>query len=403
MRIFFTTLSLCPIIFLSLVISQTPSNSFDGYGGYKNIQGKPTGRFQLTMIKGRHFLVTPEGHGFISLGVTHTSSVLNAQSQKFDIFKETYQSNLIKADKSITHQLTQWGYNSLGYDQISDIKKHAPYFGSCSATTNSLWLRDKKFQYEDVFSQSWKDKASKVIKNMVSKSRDKKNLIGYYWTDMPAWHLKHSKKTLGIHWVDYIRNLPLQSAGKKRYLEFLHNQAGKTDDQKFLVLIAKEYYKTLGELTRKLDPDTLIFGERYNGGALDFDVIQEALPYIDAISIQPTGCTFNAKKFDQLYTFAKKPIMICDHQCSFPTKEYKKTIWKQLASVHEVNRAHNTYLDDAFSKPYLIGYHRCQYIDRVQGIALKQGLVDVKGKPRAELIDNVSKANLKIHQQFLKY
>ncbi|MEM9282586.1 MAG: hypothetical protein AAGA96_12225, partial [Verrucomicrobiota bacterium] len=39
---------------------------FDPYGGYLNIKGEATGRFHLEEIDGRHFLITPDGHGFLS-------------------------------------------------------------------------------------------------------------------------------------------------------------------------------------------------------------------------------------------------------------------------------------------------------------------------------------------------
>jgi len=45
---------------------------FDRYGGYLALKGEATGHFHLDLINGRHFLITPEGHGFVSIGVSHT-------------------------------------------------------------------------------------------------------------------------------------------------------------------------------------------------------------------------------------------------------------------------------------------------------------------------------------------
>ena len=53
-----------------------------------------------------------------------------------------------------------------------------------------------------------------------------------------------------------------------------------------------------------------------------------------------------------------------DHQCSFPTAQYDKTMWKQLESEAAVAQMYRDYLAAATAKPYIIGYHRCQYIDR---------------------------------------
>lgn len=49
-----------------------PANQgFDQYGGYLAVKEEATGRFRLDNINGRYFLITPDGHGFVSLGVTH--------------------------------------------------------------------------------------------------------------------------------------------------------------------------------------------------------------------------------------------------------------------------------------------------------------------------------------------
>ena len=52
---------------------------FDAYGGYINIKGEATGRFHLETIDDRHFLITPEGHGYSALGVCHTGEYARSQ------------------------------------------------------------------------------------------------------------------------------------------------------------------------------------------------------------------------------------------------------------------------------------------------------------------------------------
>ena len=56
-----------------------------------------------------------------------------------------------------------------------------------------------------------------------------------------------------------------------------------------LRLIARELYKVIGEETRRLAPDVLILGALFAHDHPDC-VIEEALPYIDVLSIQPGGC-----------------------------------------------------------------------------------------------------------------
>ena len=60
-------------------------------------------------------------------------------------------------------------------------------------------------------------------------------------------------------------------------------------------------------------------------------------------------------------------------------------------------------MEGAFATSFLIGYHRCQYNDRYKGgqKILKQGLLQVDGKPYQELVDSIEKNNWKVHQRFL--
>jgi hypothetical protein len=78
-------------------------------------------------------------------------------------------------------------------------------------------------------------------------------------------------------------------------------------------------------------------------------------------------------------------------------------MWPTLPDVASVGRAHARYLQTGFQTSYLIGYNRCQYIDRYkhrQGL-LKQGLLQIDGTPYQELVESVQKNNWRLHQQFL--
>jgi hypothetical protein len=48
-----------------------PKDALDSYASNRAIAGKATGFFHLKKIGHRHFLITPEGHGYRSLGINH--------------------------------------------------------------------------------------------------------------------------------------------------------------------------------------------------------------------------------------------------------------------------------------------------------------------------------------------
>ncbi|MCM8532076.1 MAG: hypothetical protein NE330_13015 [Lentisphaeraceae bacterium] len=402
------------VFFTLLVFLLTPGNllaevfpnnkNFDKYGGYVSIKGTATGLFHLEKINNRHFLITPDGHGFFSIGVTHTGGLGRAEESKCDHLKENCGGDWAKANKELLVNFRKWGYNSLGYDSHVSTRKILPHFGSCYPTgKTSSWL-GKKIQFPDVFSSAWKKAAEATIQKMAKQYKGNQNLIGVYWTDMPAWDLKQARQSAGKTWVDAIRELPESAAGKKRYKKFLSQRGKAATDEEFTVLIAKEVYSHIGPITRKLFPKTLIFGERYSGRALPSSVIKEALPWIDVVSVQPDAVEFPKESFDSLYRLAGKPIMICDHQSSFKTPEHSNVMWRSLADVESVGKAHATYMNEGFSTSYLIGYNRCQYIDRFkskgrQGI-LKQGLLKVDGTPYPKLVESVLENNWKVHKQY---
>ena len=370
---------------------------FDRYGGYLSVKGTATGRFHLETIDDRHFLITPEGHGYIALGVCHTGEF--ARSQEY--FEKRCGGDLEVANGELIAHFREWGYNGLGYGGHKVTRERLPYFADCFPTKSSSWL-GKQVEFPDVFSDAWKTKARRQIEWMVKHfDVDNPNLIGIYWDDITAWDLKQAKRTAGRTWVDAIRALPADAPGKLRYEQFLRENGTDASDEKFLVLIAREIYSTLGPITRELAPDTLVFGERYAGWGMPWEVIQEALPWIDVVSVQPGGSKFPAQDFERLYRETGKPVMICDHNISFTTPEYSNVMWMSEPDPASAGRLMGAYMDKAFATRYVLGYSKCQYIDRVTGRQLKQGLIRANGTPYEEFVDWMRKNNWRIHEQFM--
>ena len=382
-----------------------PANQgFDQYGGYLAVKEEATGRFRLDNINGRYFLITPDGHGFVSLGVTHTIGLGSPEDSRYDFLRQRLGGDWTRANRGIVTNFQKWGYNCLGYGSHKSTREMLPHFASGQVTGKvSSWL-EKQVEFPDVFSDNWKNKARHALELMAKNyDIDHPNLVGIYWTDMPAWDITRAKRRIGRSWVDVIRTLPDETPGKKRYQQFIEKRGKDASDDDFLVIIAREIYSHIGPITRALFPDTLVFGERYSGAALPMEVIIEALPYIDVVSVQPNDSNYPAEKFDNLYKKTGKPIMICDHQTSFNTKEHSNVMWNTLPDVKSVGKAHATYLEGGFATPFIIGYNRCQYIDRYKNRQklLKQGLLQVDGNPYDELVKSVQKNTWRVHARFL--
>ena len=387
---------------LLIIINSLLVMSFFSYGMGK----KPNENLQKNESKASYILYSNNnayglmkegGKPFFSLGINHIQAI--TYPTPLEIFYKKYDGKWTDAALDIKKNLLKWDFNTAGYGTPNELRKIMPFMMPCQPLVqNSAYLGKDQFSYADIFDPKIKKEIVKKIENM-TREKDNPNLVGYYWTDTPMWDLEKSRKRFGMNWVDFIKNLPEESYGKKRYNQFkrdclLSQYPAKDDD--FLGIIAEEYYGLIGPATRQNDPNTLIFGERYLMDNHPKQVLIAALPFIDVLSIQPNGTRFINKYYDDLYAFTGKPIIICDHQCSFPTHSYKHTMWEQLESQEHVCGAYDEHLIAAASKPYIIGYHRCQYMDRYDENLemLKQGMVQQNGvpyEPHATLIKEVNK------------
>ncbi|NLF02934.1 MAG: hypothetical protein GX601_18375 [Anaerolineales bacterium] len=382
----------------------------DRYGGALSVQGKATGFFSLARLDDRWWLVTPEGHGFVSMGVVHLR-----QSQRSPLVQQRYGGDPKAFMADAAANLRAWGFNTAGYGctykDALEIPEPLPYLVSIEVLFTSMW-RGGEFHYDDVFDSAWQRAAREEIAAFCRPVRDDRALIGYYLTDTPAWRLKRRGEG---DWLTYYRSLPADAPGKRRYVEFLVERLGSVeavagrygvkadtaeglraatgwsidladrqilaDDEAFVAVIAQEYYRLCHEAIRANDRNHLIFGDRYFDADIPETILQAALPYVDAIAIQPPAkAQFARPLFDKVYAVAGKPILICDFAMNFPTPEYPKVMWASFPTEDAAADAYEAWLRDAFATPYILGVHRCTYVDQPKNV-LKQGLVRLDGTP----------------------
>jgi ABC-type phosphate transport system substrate-binding protein len=72
-------------------------------------------------------------------------------------------------------------------------------------------------------------------------------------------------------------------------------------------------------------------------------------------------------------------------------------MWKQMENQTLAANSYEDYIQDVVKEPYLIGYHRCQYIDRYnqKKKLLKQGMVKDDGttyEPYTKIVTAANKA-----------
>lgn len=429
------------ITFLATSPSPCEEPRFDAYGGLMSLSAEATGQFYVRKFGDRHLLVTPDGHGYFALGVNHIAALGRRDSEHFQEFGRDWDRYY---EAVLRPRLELWNMNSLGYDGPRELHDRVPFFATLSLAPIEKHRSDpggnrrSAYAFPDVFDSEWQAAVSQQIKKHCETYRDNAYLIGYLWTDTPTWDLFKTRALRNTDWVSAIRELPRSAPGKQRYLRFLRSRYRdrlnefndfyglnvadeaaladadfsrvaigrhlvQEDDSAFLGAIAREFYRVVGTAYREADPKHLVFGDRYLAGDAPASVLKAAAPWIDAVAVQPgdrytklypPSTRFARREFQRLHRLLQKPVLICDHAISYPTPDQPRTIFEQAPTRAEAAHSVDEFLRQAFREPYLIGYLRCQYINRPAGFGrgLRQGLVDEAGRPD-QLIVNTYRHN----------
>ncbi|MEL6897922.1 MAG: hypothetical protein AAFP90_17625 [Planctomycetota bacterium] len=363
--------------------------------------------------------MTPSGESIFLVGINHLRDTVPKNTERTEFF-----------DRAVKH-VRDWGVNHLGYGTPRELHDQMPFMQEQVYTYSSQFRERSRFEYVDVFDPQFQSETRERVR-MICRSVDgHPNLIGHYWTDTTRWDIDVARRLRGKDWVSAIRQLPSDAAGKKRYVDFLRqrynndtaaftrayghlisdfddlrlfdfrefdrsNDAGRRDDELFLERIAEELYGVIGQAYRDFAPGVLIFGERYKLHDHPDVVLRAAAKWVDVISIQPgpevgprpgpgrDESVFDAKAFDHIHEVTGKPILICDHRVSFRTSESPVTLWHQFETEQQAVDAARVFMLAAASKPYMIGYSHCQYLDKrspERGNLVKPGFLRENERP----------------------
>lgn len=360
------------LVMLGVSFSNAAESNFDSFGGNMSLQGEATGFFHLEEIDGRHFLITPEGHGYRALGINHFHMMTS------------------KDHGGAIAQIREWGFNAGCYQGPKWIWNRYPYTKGINLVPTSPYRPDSEFGFRDVFDPAFLATLEESIRTVVEPQAENRFLIGYFWTDIGVWE----KDRKGESWIGFYKSLPADAPGGKVWREWKEKHPA-ADENDFLAVIASQLFSNAHAMIRKYDMNHLIFGDRWHEIDMPDHVVRESLPYVDAMAIQPTSKEFNHAFFERVYETFGKPIYIADHVSSFATEEHPVTMGQKAKSPEEYVGYYERYVTTAMSQPYLVGFNKCQYQDQVSSDGmLKQGLLRRDGKPYST-VDGIGAANRK--------
>ena len=341
---------------------------------------------RLQEIEGRTWLVSPNGGPFFAHGVTHVG---NGRQVGLP---------------ALARALRELGFNAYGYGCPNELKSDLPYMEGRNYLPTSMYrTSDKSFTFVDIFDPAVQAEQDAAVRRTCYANRNNPNLIGYYWTDLTPWPLENNT---GTNWVEYIRSLSADAPGQQAYQKFLADWDGNDEtarDTAFLRLIAREYCRVFGEAHRKYDPDHLVFGDRFMPQFAIPEVLEEMVPYVDAIAIQPHFRPgFPKKELDRIHELTGKPIVLCDFAIRFEDGDKNIRGYKPEESPQKAGELYAEYIRDAMATPYVIGSFWCNPLDSKPGFnktGIKQGLFDNDFTPRPSLNKQMQQLNAWIDQQ----
>jgi hypothetical protein len=283
------------------VMAKEPS--LDIYGGWQINQSKATGFFRVEQKQNRWWIIDPLGHPFIHQGV----AVFRAGSSEAQLaaMKSKYGSEENWVNQESDY-LRENGFNGVGAwsaaDLIKGSKKPLVYTVIINPMGNYKSDHIKKYggKYEMagwqgyrydlamVFDSEFDAYLEKAVAPIVKYVNDK-FLLGYFTDNELPWkndaldrHLKYlGKEEAGYlaakKWLD-------QRKGKDATIEDINEE----DRLAFTGFYFETYLKKVATAIRKLDPNHLYLGCRFNQSAEELnnpEIFKIAGKYMDIVSI----------------------------------------------------------------------------------------------------------------------
>ncbi len=367
----------------------------DRYGGVTALKSKSTGWFHVAPIGGRWFFISPEGHAFFSLGVTH--AVDAARLDERNLLTTKFGGDEAKLAAFLTARLHEWGYNSSGYGTLPAMTRQVPYVAEIWTEGPRSFSAGEKSVYTDIFDPAVQARLRTTIRTAATRHVENPFCLGYVFIDLPVWHPQPPR---GESYVDFIRALPATAPGRLAHAAFLRAHPA-ADDEAFLNHLATTYYTCAVAALRSVDPHHLILGDRLMAlpERTPDSILQTAAKFVDVLSFQPMGTPKPIGAYlDRIHRLTGKPILLADvnTMVTRPAKDLVDTAaYERTAGEHTLAY----YLDAAASRA-LLGIHRCTFRD-YQPWNLqfhRRGLLQADDSPYPLLIDYTRRTNEQVSQ-----
>jgi hypothetical protein len=389
-----------------------------GRGGLEAKTFKATGFFRTHHDKERWWLVDPEGHAFISLGLNavrpgETAVRLPGTEPLFGPLPskrgplgdawgeagpsgvETYSfgiANLVRSfgpgwrDDWTTMtraRLMAWRFNTVGSWSDPRFEREAglPYVIPMPPypTTETLLFRDMP----DVYAEEFRAAADRWAQHLVA-FRDDPNLIGYFMSHEPRWADRdhnlasemleanpgtETRKALA-HWLEKRYKGAVSDwsiswgLGLRAFDDVVdrilpgvaeRSEVARRDLWDFSKEMVRAYVGIPGLACNEVDPNHLNLGMRYSG--LSSELLFEAVGVFDVFSINAYEMEPPAEAIAEIAAKSRRPVLIGEFHFGALDRGLPSTGRRGVRTQRERGIAYRRYLELAAANPNVIGAH----------------------------------------------
>lgn len=380
--------------------------AFDLYGGTPTRTFRSTGFFRVEKAEDRWWLVDPDGHAFVSIGLNHADESNLKYPHNLDIWRQRYGSRDAWIKDGVVKDLKDWGFNTIGWTQeyiSGDWGVALDWFGEPIDLGHSTapWpardfkvadmpyvlqirvaeIEDWKGQpaFPDVWHKDFDVYCEYLARSVCFDHAEERNLIGYFLVDIPSW-------------------FPHASG---RFFKGFEGLSGREYDRK-LYDTASKYYETITRHIRAYDRNHLILGDRYNGNkGIPEPVLRAMVPFCDVLSIQyfsGAGMEDHAKmrsSFSDWQAITGKPVLNADLG-NWTATQMNPNRATGLASQAERGSNYVESIGELLKEPSVIGWHWCSY---VENLGRGWGIKDPWDEPYDDFVRPVRAFNKDIYER----
>jgi len=259
----------------------------DQYGGLASgPRLRATGFFRTERVRGRWWLVDPEGRLFLSVGLC---SVNLSMFDKGDAEKAFGDRDAWAARTAA--MLREQGFNTLGRwsdaERFRGLGQPMPYTTSLSIMSAYAKQRDPKNgergfprECQPVFDPEFEAFCDRYAQRLAER-KDDPWLLGHFTDNEIPFRPDSLRRYL---------DLPKTDPGYRAAEGFLKSRGRRpdevtqADEADFLTLVAKRYYGTVAKAIRRHDPNHLVLGSRLNGRNIN-EAVFRGCGALDVISL----------------------------------------------------------------------------------------------------------------------